>query len=123
MVDHRVGCVIWILLPPDSITPGRFRQIRLGMTQEEVQATIGLEPGDHYTGARGFGGITSRGPWASLRAEMGIPSAVLQKQQADGILKGRVLNWLGNRHAISVAFDEKGKAIGCYLMVVKGVDY
>jgi hypothetical protein len=92
------------------------------MSQEEVEALIGLPPGDYFTGPRGIGGAMSRGPFGFQLEERGLPSdklpATWRRKSTIGGKQGTVRSWWGNDYAIQVAFDETNEAVGWYLLEV-----
>jgi hypothetical protein len=87
----------WFLWPGSAIGPTRYRRIQLGMTQAEVEAIIGLPPGDYY-GVPDF--IVGSG-----REQMGLP---VHRQDNDS----KVAAWCGNMHIICVTFDSDGCVAG-----------
>jgi hypothetical protein len=101
--------VAWLCWPQPRISPASFERIHEGMSQDQIEAIIGLPPGDYYTGPRGIGGITSRGPFGFPCVEKGRPW---------GKQTGRVIIWWGNDYAIQVSFDKSEKADGWYLLHV-----
>ncbi len=65
--------VAWLCWPQPRISPASFERIHEGMSQDQIEAIIGLPPGDYYTGPRGVGGSTSRGPFGFPCVEKGRP--------------------------------------------------
>ena len=102
--------VAWLCWPQPRISPASFERIHEGMSQDQIEAIIGLPPGDYYTGPRGVGGSTSRGPFGFPCVEKGRPW---------GKQTGRVISWWGNDYAIEVSFDKSEKADGWYLLHVQ----
>ena len=112
------ACLWW---PADAIGPRNYRQIKLGMTAAEVEAVIGLPPGDHRT-KRGVGGTRAAGNFAFMVQEEGIPANDLPSPPWGATRTGQmvtILWWDGNNYFISVALDEYGKVVGRYLSEVQ----
>src|SRR5207245_476835 len=95
------GVTVYLLRLADPLRPGTFERLRLGMTEHEVRATIGLPPGDYYRGPRGLGGITSRGPFGLTIRSVGDA----KKEHP------RSCDWWGDRYAIAAGFDSRGAAV------------
>jgi hypothetical protein len=106
---------------PRGICPAKYRQIRAGMTRQQVEAAIGLPSGDYFRGPQGVGG-TSSGVYGLELAHEGLPrSAIPQTWYRHPDLKPNaaiVLSWWGNRYVIDVAFDESGAVVAWTLSEV-----
>ena len=102
----------------DPISPAGYSRIRLGMTPKEVEAAIGLPPGDYYTRHVRYGSLS--GPFVEPLREVGIPREVFTNAiNAHGEAPGEPLipgMWCGNAYCIWVAFDERGTTVGAYLL-------
>jgi hypothetical protein len=91
----------WITHPskPASarIDPGAYALVSEGMRREEVQAAIGLAPGDYRDGAHRPGG-RSHTDWSEEAAteEFGARDTAVR------------LQWEGNAYSIVAGFDESG---------------
>jgi hypothetical protein len=104
----------------EPISPAGFSRIRLGMTPSEVEAAIGLPAGDYYTRHQRYGATS--GPFVEPLREVGIPRKVFTDAMR---LRGEEPSeplipwmWCGNTYCIWVAFDERGTAVGAYLLKV-----
>jgi hypothetical protein len=107
----------WFFWPEDRIGPANYRRIQVGMKQEEIEAIIGLPPGDYYTGPRGVGGLMSRGPFGFLRREKGLSvDNVCVGQIPDGFT---ARSWEGNHYSIQVLFNAERDAVGVYLWKIR----
>ena len=109
---------LWLAWPQARIGHRNFQKIQEGMTQSQVEAIIGMPPGDYFTGFRGGGGMMSRGPFGFTREEKGLPE---KKIPEAWYRNGLVKSWWGNSHAIHVAFDKTGGAIAWQFQDVVGV--
>jgi hypothetical protein len=106
--------------PEPGISPYNYRQIRLGMSAQDVEQVIGLPPGIHRT-RQPIGGITSAGNWGHTVAEEGVPKSELPDGMQGEARAGRrveVRQWWGTYHAIRIAGNEDGKVVGKYLIQI-----
>jgi hypothetical protein len=91
------------------------------MTPEEVEAAIGLPPGNYYTRHRLYGG--SSYPLVELLRESGLRYDELPfgvgERAGEGGRQIHVGIWAGNAYCIWVAFDAGGTAVGTYLLKVE----
>ena len=115
-----VGTIGWVyvMCRLDAISPASYAQVRLGMTQQEAEAAIGLPAGDYY--GRHLRSGTLSGPFVSLLRESGIPERSLPERgygvTRDGRHRVEVVHWCGNTYTIWIAFDQNtGRAVGTYL--------
>jgi hypothetical protein len=114
----------YYLRPWDTINPWQYHRIRLGMSEGEVEALIGLPPGSHQS-FRPIGGMVSPGQWGDMVAEYGLPAEAVRQCRPNGVPSAaengrpmRLVQWWGDRHAIRVAIDESGRVVGRYLIAV-----
>ncbi len=86
--------------PPlgDRITPEAYERLRVGMTREEVQAAIGLPPGD-YRRNRGAAKV-----YTALDGN--IPQDI---GKSSGLA---FVDWWGDENMIGVWVDAQGKVAG-----------
>jgi hypothetical protein len=96
-----------------------YERLRLGMTKNQVDAAIGMPPG-WYTEPK-LGGIMS-GPHVHYVRASGIPSVSLPTVD-DRDTPLTLEQWTWDDYWIRVAFDEDGKAVGCYLLESSGPGY
>jgi hypothetical protein len=96
----------------------KYEQIRLRMTRDEVETAIGMPPGDYDT-SQHFGGLTS-GPFGDYVKKRGIPPDGLPnaagRRGAGDSEKLTVQRWTWDDYWIWVAFDERDRVVGCYLL-------
>jgi hypothetical protein len=126
----RVALGVIVLLVPclllarawrsEPISPAGYSRIRLGMTPKEVEAAIGLPASDYYSRHQRYGGAS--GPFVEPLRELGIPLKEFTdainwrgEEPAEPLIPGM---WCGNAYCIWVAFDERGTAVGTYLLKV-----
>jgi hypothetical protein len=103
---------LWVWIESEPISPAKYKNIRLGMSEVEVEAVVGLPAGDYHTFQLDGSGCTNSLPWAYPVMENGIPCEELGKDSQETASKGTtVKNWWGDNYSISVAFDENGKTI------------
>lgn len=115
-----------------AITPENYGRIRLGMTEAEVRALIGLPPGTHQT-REPAGGLMSSGNYGTIREQEGYPKVVLigafttVKADSKGLVSettqdGRAVctikQWWGTYHAIRVTLDENNVVVGKHLVEI-----
>lgn len=100
-----VGVAGWWLRPTDPIGPRAFERIQLGMTEEEVEAVIGLPAGKH---------TERRGVWSK---EVGMKGWEFVDPRIMGLIPSYKW-WDGTDYQIIVGFDLEGQVIGVYLYVV-----
>jgi hypothetical protein len=105
---------VWVLWPEPAIGPASYERIQLAMTQAEVEAVIGLPPGNYYRYPGGIPWNWKRGPFGFTREEKGLSLRHRSEQIP-------FEHWWGNEYAIQVAFDPDGHAIGCALLDVEPV--
>jgi hypothetical protein len=92
LVLATAGALLLVLRPPaPRIGSESFDAIRKGMTQPEVEAVIGVPPGDYRTRK-----------WGLIIDPVGGGTLMMADLH-------RVESWLGNTGIIHVAFDEDGK--------------
>jgi hypothetical protein len=102
-----------------------YYRIRLGMSQEEVEAVMGEPPGNPADHRPPFG-TTGPGGWLVEVAESGLPSKELPDVAVGRSGKARdgqtvtLQQWWGDSYRIWVAFGEDGKAVGVYLLKAGG---
>lgn len=95
------GMAGWLLLPADPIDQKAFDRIQLGMTEEGVEAAIGIPPEDDHSdlltlfACRLLSNVASKG-------------APLGDQDATKF-------WCGDEFWIAVKFNDAGTAIGISL--------
>src|SRR4051812_24185484 len=114
IVVVTAAAVLWLCWPEEAIGPGSFRRIRAGMTLDDVEAIIGLPPGDYHSGPHGPGGLMARGTIKYLREERGLPPQDIPESWNAAKPERRercVKSWWANDHAIYVAFDDDGTAV------------
>jgi hypothetical protein len=106
---------VWLLWPEPAIGPASYQRIELGMTQPEIEAIIGLPPGD-YTGR-------PKATALNLPVRRNIPIRIEEKgiitlQDGAYSVDDRVpgVEWLGSRCFIVVVFED-GQATYCGLHV------
>lgn len=98
-----VLAVVWLLWPEPAIGPASYERIRLGMTQAEVEAVIGLPPGIYHNQIGG----------EALTSDVrGLPMSRSSDYH-------RSAEWWGTKHGIFVAFDKSGAVVGCQLFDVQ----
>jgi hypothetical protein len=109
----------------EPISPAGFRRIHLGMTPNEVETAIGMPAGNYYTRHPQYG--SASGPFVEPLRELGIPLVDFtdaingQGEEPRERLIPRM--WCGNTYCIWVAFDERGVAVGAFLLkTVSGRD-
>jgi hypothetical protein len=95
------GWVVWReITKPEPVRA--YERLRLGMTHEEVQTAIGAPQEDFDL------------PWGDLTIirEIGLPSAHLR--DLSGFATGD--QWFWDDFCIWVVFDDRGQAVGLYLI-------
>lgn len=98
-----VSSAMWLLRPEPTIGPASYERIKLGMTEAEIEAVIGLPPGSYY-------GSADRK--AESRTQKGVPTLPSSGYH-------RSAEWWGTQYGIIVAFDKSGAAVGCCLFDVR----
>jgi hypothetical protein len=83
--------------PSTRISPEAYERVASGMRREEVQAVIGLPPGDYRDGEHSPGGHS----YTEWSEEAGA------EEFGAGATAGR-LQWEGNGHSIVAGFNEAG---------------
>ena len=83
-------------------------RIRLGMTLSEVENAVGTPPG-YYRSTPLF---TTMQPVDVIRV-LGLPLETLAETPPPNVER-----WIWDDYCIWVAFDNDGKAVGCYLLKV-----
>lgn len=93
-----VGWSLWFVsvVTVDPIGPASYQRIQFGMTQAEIEAIIGLPPGDYNNGPPRYE----------------TPKAGSNKEEPAGF---QMAKWTGTRHSIVVVFDEEGMATSSWL--------
>jgi hypothetical protein len=105
-------CSVWVLLRP-SRDPWvqAYSRIELGMTRQEVDIAIGLPPGYYegeYPKPRSMGRILVTPP---------LRQSGVDFDKGLGVNNGHELQtWIGREYVIWVLFDERGTAVGTYLL-------
>jgi hypothetical protein len=112
--------VVWWFVPTEPAEVRAYERLQLGMTTEKVQAIIGLPPGD-YGPESGLRKSPSSGPFGQEVKSKGLPSANLHGP--GGFPKYTVERWLWKDYWIWIAFDERGQAVGIYLIEVMDESY
>jgi hypothetical protein len=82
---------------PVPITPEGYERVKQGMGREEVEAAVGLPPGDYRDGDHQPGGRW----YTEWSEEAG------NEEFNDGDTAGR-LTWEGNAYSVVVGFDDAG---------------
>jgi hypothetical protein len=120
VLSCTVLAAAWLLRPSDPIGPLRYNQIQLGMAQEQIERIIGLLPGDYCTlNEAGTFFLEMKG------VEGGLPedyARYVYKSASEtwtgGLSRNGARQWVGDRYAISVTFDEEGKTMACHLLEI-----
>lgn len=128
VITASVVCIglTWWIWPQPSIGPRNFHRIREGMSPDQVEAIIGLPPGDYYTPLRSTakGPVSFVGYGGVIEEVNGLPldqvprSWEYQKQDTAAQDEGFVSSWKGEDYAIYVAFDESRRAMSWHLVTV-----
>jgi hypothetical protein len=79
---------------PPGISKANFARIKPGMSQAEVEATLGGPPGDYRTPRAGW----------------------FYPPVTDDFLEARWEEWAGDRALIDVAFDEQDRVLGAHFL-------
>ena len=90
-----------------------YERIRLGMSSSEVEAVIGVPPGDYDTKHAEL--APSMCPHGIYVRKHGLASECLP-EGGDYTKKLTVKHWTWNDYWIRVAFDESDAVVGCYLL-------
>lgn len=124
VVAVLAGVAYWLLLPTDPIGPQAFERIQLGMTEAEVEAVVGLPPGQYYSDGYARPERSQFEPSVSLITETGVPYEEFRRDQNRLGRSDRIpLNsWSCDRYWIKVGFGENSTAIGIYLFKVRKLD-
>jgi hypothetical protein len=93
-----VVVLLWLFFSTDRISPQSYDRIMLGMTQEEVEAIIGLPPGDYYSGPMG---VFGRGPFV-----------LLTDAEGEGGMNSPMSFWRGDTWQINVTLNENREVVG-----------
>ena len=90
------GLLLTLLPRPGAgITPASYERIRVGMTEKEVEAVLGVRPGD-YSGGRAYFPASPRRPgWPPLGSGR----------------RETLRMWAGDEVAVYVWFDDGGQAV------------
>jgi hypothetical protein len=95
----------WYALPPKSpsnkIIPKAYRRIEVGMRLKEVEAVIGLPPGDYGDNLDNNSRISSWGSFIIIDASYPVPSEDWRTP----------VSWIGKDYAISVFLDDGGSIV------------
>jgi hypothetical protein len=100
---------LWVLWPKDRLNEKGFDLIQKGMTQKEVEAILGVPPGDYSNGAVamtpevGSGLMFGPGIMVSIHEYLRDTTP-----REDGCCANF---WIGNEQAIQVTFDSDGKTV------------
>ncbi len=119
-----------------------YCRVQLGATDQQVSDFLG-PPAGGWRSSRHIGGVTSPGSVAMPYAERGVPldlvrqGKVYQSDDAQTVVIAppatavqqagsptvRMQQWWGSRHAIDVAFNERGQVVGVYLAWLRPVNW
>jgi hypothetical protein len=102
------GLGAWLLWPAPFPVRG-YERLRLGMAPDEVEAAVGVPPGIYH------GWVGSSGPLGECLRQTGIPFQTLTASggQRNGL---QIDAWEWQDYHLWVAYDETGRAVGCYLL-------
>jgi hypothetical protein len=102
-----VGCLLawrWYR-PSPRINEAAYEQIRLGMTQPEVEAILGVKPGEYHSGA----------------IDGAFQGSILVKDEKDEEAEeGNEERWESDEAGISVFFSPEGKVTAKYYAIRMG---
>lgn len=101
LVACLTGGAAWLLWPADAIGPRALHRIRLGMSEAEVEAAIGLPPEEESSERLTLHACGLQ----SIVASVGDP---IGDQEATKF-------WCGNEFWITAKFNDAGTAIGITL--------
>jgi hypothetical protein len=86
---------VWCLWPAPAIGQSSYERIQLGMTPTEVEAVIGLPPGDYS------GRTKANRPVICVRTQEKWPADLVERPTGDLLL------WIGREHTIGIALHHE----------------